>query len=80
MLVNPSLDKFREAQKIIHPSLLYFRGQQSEAEEEIGPLIWDFIDLSEPQMLSSLIGPSLPTIVSIILVLRIILFDKNAKI
>jgi hypothetical protein len=66
VLVNPTLDKFREAQKIIHPSLLYFRGQQSEAEEEIGPLIWGSVDLSEPQTLSSLIGPSLPTIVSIV--------------
>lgn len=50
---------------MITPSLLYFRGQQSEAEEEIGPLIWGSVDLSEPQMLSSLIGPSLPTIVSV---------------
>ncbi|KAJ4814603.1 AT-rich interactive domain-containing protein 4 [Rhynchospora pubera] len=63
VLVNPTLDKFREAQKMISPSLLYFRGQQSEVEEEIGPLIWSSVDLSEPEILSSLIGPSLPTIV-----------------
>nr|CAD1838055.1 unnamed protein product [Ananas comosus var. bracteatus] len=39
VLLNPTLDKFGEAQKLLEPNLLY------------------------PQMFSSLIGPSLPTIV-----------------
>ncbi|KAJ3673176.1 hypothetical protein LUZ60_006550 [Juncus effusus] len=63
VLVNPTLDKFREALKLIEPNLLYFRGQQFENEEEIGSLIWGSIDLSEPQILTSLMGPSLPTII-----------------
>jgi len=42
---------------------LYFQGERLE-NEEIGSLVWGSVDMSDPQMLSSLIGPALPTIVS----------------
>lgn len=65
VLLNPTLDKFGEAQKLLEPNLLYVQGELSGDGERIGSLVWGSIDLSEPQMFSSLIGPSLPTIVSL---------------
>ncbi|XP_008783147.2 AT-rich interactive domain-containing protein 4-like [Phoenix dactylifera] len=62
-LVNPTLDQIRDAQKSLDPNILYFQGEQLENEEEIGSLVWGNINASEPQTFSSLIGPSLPTIV-----------------
>ncbi|XP_038990264.1 AT-rich interactive domain-containing protein 4-like [Phoenix dactylifera] len=62
-LVNPTLDKIRDVQKSLDPNILYFQGEQLENEEEIGSLVWGTVDVSEPQIFSSLIGPSLPTIV-----------------
>lgn len=66
VLLNPTLDKFGEAQKLLEPNLLYVQGELSGDGERIGSLVWGSVDLSEPQMFSSLIGPSLPTIVSFI--------------
>ncbi|XP_020104023.1 AT-rich interactive domain-containing protein 4-like [Ananas comosus] len=63
VLLNPTLDKFGEAQKLLEPNLLYVQGELSGDGERIGSLVWGSVDLSEPQMFSSLIGPSLPTIV-----------------
>lgn len=62
-LINPTFDKFREAQKLAEPNILYFQGERLE-NEDIGSLAWGSEDMSEPQTLSSLIGPALPTIVS----------------
>lgn len=66
VLLNPTLDKFGEAQKLLEPNLLYVQGELSGDGERIGSLVWGSGDLSEPQMFSSLIGPSLPTIVSLV--------------
>lgn len=63
-LVNPTFDKFREALKLAEPNILYFQGERHE-NEEIGSLIWGSVDMTDPQILSSLIGPALPTIVSV---------------
>lgn len=63
-LVNPTLDSFRNAQKSLEPNILYFQGEQLENEEDIGMLVWGDLDVSEPEMFSSLIVPPLPTIVS----------------
>jgi len=63
-LINPTFDKFREAFKLAEPNILYFQGERLE-NEEIGSLVWGSVDMSDPQMLRSLIGPALPTIVSI---------------
>lgn len=62
-LINPSVEKFGEAQQAVQPNLLYLQGQQLE-NEEIGSLAWGGTDLSDPQMLCSLISPPFPTIVS----------------
>ncbi|WOL02662.1 AT-rich interactive domain-containing protein 4-like [Canna indica] len=62
-LVNPTLDSFRDAQNLLEPNILYFQGEQLENEEEIGTLIWGDLDVSEPDMLSSLIASPLPTII-----------------
>ncbi|XP_072988208.1 AT-rich interactive domain-containing protein 4-like isoform X1 [Typha latifolia] len=62
-LVNPTFDKFCEAQRLVQPNFLYCQGEQLEDEEEIGSLIWGEVDASEPQLFSSLISPPLPTIV-----------------
>ncbi|XP_072992047.1 AT-rich interactive domain-containing protein 4-like isoform X1 [Typha latifolia] len=63
VLVNPTIDKFRDAQASVEPNLLYVQGEQLECEEEIGSLVWGSVDVSEPEMFCSLISPSLPTIV-----------------
>ncbi|XP_042469732.1 AT-rich interactive domain-containing protein 4-like isoform X2 [Zingiber officinale] len=61
-LVNPTPESFREAQKSLEPNILFFQGQQLENEEEIGNLVWADVDVSEPDMFTSLIAPP-PTIV-----------------
>lgn len=62
-LFNPTPDSFRDAQKSLEPNILFFQGQQLENEEEIGNLVWEDLDVSEPEMFASLIAPP-PTIVS----------------
>jgi len=62
MLINPSVEQFREAQQAVQPNLLYLQGQQLE-NAEIGSLVWGDTDLSDPQTFSSLISPPFPTIV-----------------
>jgi len=62
MLINPSVEQFREAQQAVQPNLLYLQGQQLD-NEEIGSLVWGDTDLSDLQTFSSLISPPFPTIV-----------------
>ncbi|KAL0909685.1 hypothetical protein M5K25_020573 [Dendrobium thyrsiflorum] len=62
-LTNPTFDSFRATQRALEPSILYFQGEQLENEEEIGSMIWETADVSEPQTLCSLLSPPLPTIV-----------------
>lgn len=62
-LINPTVDKFREAQRLLEPSFFYFQGELLDNEEEIGSLVWGNVDVSDPQSLCSLIGPLLPTII-----------------
>lgn len=73
-LVNPTVDAFNEAQKLFQPNILYFQGEQLENEERIGSLVWGAVDVSDSEMLSALIKPPLPTIVSYLGVLAIFLF------
>nr|CAD1825493.1 unnamed protein product [Ananas comosus var. bracteatus] len=63
VLVNPSFEKFSEAQRLLQPNFLYCQGEQLENAEEIGSLMWGIIDASDPETFSSLINPPLPTIV-----------------
>lgn len=63
-LINPTVDRFCEAQKLVQPNILYFQGEQLENDEQIGSLVWGAGNVSDPEMLSSLLGPPLPTIVS----------------
>ena len=70
MLINPSVEQFREAQQAVQPNLLYLQGQQLE-NAEIGSLVWGDTDLSDPQTFSSLISPPFPTIVSSKLLLNV---------
>uniref|UniRef100_A0A0E0QI13 Uncharacterized protein n=1 Tax=Oryza rufipogon TaxID=4529 RepID=A0A0E0QI13_ORYRU len=62
-LINPTVDEFLEAQRALQPRFMYLRGQQLDNEEEIGTLVWRDADVSDPQILSSLIRPPFPTIV-----------------
>lgn len=63
-LTNPTFDSFGATQRALEPSIVYFQGEQLENEEEIGSIVWDTADASDPQTLSSLLSPPLPTIVS----------------
>ncbi|KAF0899766.1 hypothetical protein E2562_024089 [Oryza meyeriana var. granulata] len=47
----------------LEPTLMYLQGQQLEDENEIGNLVWGHADVSDPQILSSLIRPPFPAIV-----------------
>ncbi|XP_020582386.1 LOW QUALITY PROTEIN: AT-rich interactive domain-containing protein 4-like [Phalaenopsis equestris] len=62
-LTNPTFDNFRATQRALEPSILFFQGEQLENEEEIGSIVWETTDVSEPQTLSSLLSPPLPIIV-----------------
>ncbi|URD93737.1 Phosphatidylinositol-4-phosphate 5-Kinase [Musa troglodytarum] len=62
-LINPTVDRFSEAQKLVQPNILYFQGEQLENEEQIGSLVWGGVDVSDSEMLTSFISPPLPTIV-----------------
>uniref|UniRef100_A0A0E0LVH3 Uncharacterized protein n=1 Tax=Oryza punctata TaxID=4537 RepID=A0A0E0LVH3_ORYPU len=62
-LINPSVDQFLEAQRALEPRFIYLQGQQLDNEEEIGSLVWGDADVSDPQIFSSLIRPTFPTIV-----------------
>lgn len=62
-LSNPTFDSFRATQRALEPSILYFQGELLEDEEEIGSMMWETADVSDPQTLSSLLSPPLPTIV-----------------
>ena len=70
MLINPSVEQFREAQQAVQPNLLDLQGQQLD-NEEIGSLVWGDTDLSDLQTFSSLISPPFPTIVSSKLLLNV---------
>uniref|UniRef100_A0A1D1Y5J9 AT-rich interactive domain-containing protein 4 n=1 Tax=Anthurium amnicola TaxID=1678845 RepID=A0A1D1Y5J9_9ARAE len=62
-LTNPTVDRFREVLKSTDPNILYFQGEQLENEEEIGSLVWDGADMSDPATLGPLITPPFATIV-----------------
>lgn len=61
-LTNPTFDSFRATQRALEPNILYFQGEQLE-DDEIGSMVWETADVSEPQTLNSLLSSPLPTIV-----------------
>ncbi|XP_020599092.1 AT-rich interactive domain-containing protein 4-like isoform X2 [Phalaenopsis equestris] len=62
-LTNPTFDRFLGTQRALQANILYFQGEHCVDEEKIGSIVWGNVDLSEPQILSSLISPPFPTIV-----------------
>ena len=44
------------------PNLVYLQGEQLE-NDEVGPLVWGDVDLSNPEAVAELFGTTLPTTV-----------------
>ncbi|KAL3632102.1 AT-rich interactive domain-containing protein 4 [Castilleja foliolosa] len=61
-LKNPSTDEFRKLLDSWQPNLVYFQGKHLP-NDEVGPLVWEGLDLSSPETLSGLFSSTLPTTV-----------------
>ncbi|CAA0829479.1 AT-rich interactive domain-containing protein 4 [Striga hermonthica] len=61
-LKNPSIDEFRKVLDLWQPNLVYFQGKHLPSDE-VGPVVWEGLDLSSPQALSGLFSSTLPTTV-----------------
>lgn len=62
-LTSPTTDEFRRALESLEPNFVYLQGQQFLNEEEIGPLVWGDVNLSNAEAINGLFGPKLPTTV-----------------
>ncbi|XP_022732624.1 AT-rich interactive domain-containing protein 4-like [Durio zibethinus] len=63
LLNNPSVDEFRRVLESLEPNIVYLQGEQTADSEEIGSLVWGYVDLSTPEALCGLFGSTLPTTV-----------------
>ncbi|KMT04745.1 hypothetical protein BVRB_7g169250 [Beta vulgaris subsp. vulgaris] len=61
-LKNPSFDEFGRTLESLKPSIVYLQGQPLP-NDEIGPLVWDGVDLSHDEAISELFDHVLPTTV-----------------
>ena len=62
-LNGPSKEEFCKVLESYKPNLVYLQGEQLE-NDEVGPLSWGDVDLSNPEAVSELFGTTLPTTVS----------------
>ncbi|CAJ2663275.1 unnamed protein product [Trifolium pratense] len=61
-LCDPEKEQFRKVLESYQPSFVYLQGEQL-VNEEVGPLVWQGVELSIPEDLSELFGTTLPTVV-----------------
>src|SRR4051812_8870557 len=61
-LCNPEKEQFRKVLESCQPSFVYLQGEKL-VNEEVGPLVWQGVELSTPEDVSELFGTTLPTVV-----------------
>lgn len=61
-LCNPEKEQFRKVLESYQPSFVYLQGEKL-VNEEVGPLVWQGVELSTPEDISELFGTTLPTVV-----------------
>ncbi|CAK8560520.1 unnamed protein product [Lathyrus sativus] len=61
-LCNPEKEQFRKVLESYQPSFVYLQGEKL-ANGEVGPLVWQCVELSTPEDISKLFGTTLPTVV-----------------
>ncbi|XP_062154873.1 AT-rich interactive domain-containing protein 4-like [Alnus glutinosa] len=74
-LTNPSKEEFCKTLESYKPSIVYLQGAQLE-NDEVGPLVWEGVDMSAPEAISEIFATALPTAVY----LEISNGDKLAKV
>jgi hypothetical protein len=61
-LTNPSKEEFCKTLESYKPSIVYLQGAQLE-NDEVGPLVWEGVDMSAPEAISEIFATALPTAV-----------------
>jgi hypothetical protein len=61
-LTNPSKEEFCKTLESYKPSIVYLQGEQLE-NDEVGPLVWEGVDISTPEAISEIFATALPTAV-----------------
>jgi len=72
-LCNPEKEQFRKVLESCKPNFVYFQGEQL-LHEEIGSLVWQGVELSNPEDISELFDTTLPTAVCILNLKAFLLF------
>ncbi|OIW04542.1 hypothetical protein TanjilG_13924 [Lupinus angustifolius] len=61
-LSNPEKEQFCKILESYQPNIVYLQGEQL-ANGEVGSLVWQGVELSTPEAITELFGPTLPTAV-----------------
>lgn len=64
-LCNPEKEQFRKVLESYQPNFVYLQGEQL-ANEEVGSLVWQDVELSTSEAIAELFGATLPTAVCIL--------------
>lgn len=64
-LCNPEKEQFRKVLESYQPNFVYLQGEQL-ANEEVGSLVWQDVELSTSEAIAKLFGATLPTAVCIL--------------
>ena len=65
VLSNPEKEQFRKFLESYQPNFVYLQGEQL-ANGEVGSLVWQGVELSTPEDIKEVFGPTLPTAVCIL--------------
>ena len=65
VLSNPEKEQFRKFLESYQPNFVYLQGEQL-ANGEVGSLVWQGVELSTPEDITEVFGPTLPTAVCIL--------------
>ncbi|KAK7287305.1 hypothetical protein RIF29_00535 [Crotalaria pallida] len=61
-LCNPEKEQFCKVLESYQPNIVYFQGERLP-NGEVGSLVWQGVELSTPEAITELFGPTLPTAV-----------------
>lgn len=66
VLTKPTADELHQVLEALEPNFVYLQGEQLEDSEQIGSLVWEDVDLSNPEALCGLFSSKLPNTVSVL--------------
>ena len=66
VLTKPTADELGRLLEQLQPDFVYLQGKQLQDSGEIGSLVWEDFDLSNPEALCGLFSSKLPNTVSFI--------------